>query len=240
MAFKSHFLGVAFAALTGFLATNTQAQALPDAAVTQTGTGTTASYAGGVGNIAFDGFGPTPIPPLYDATSAAGSASVAYWIEVVGPANIQAPVDFFASGFVGYPVGGLGLESVTATLGSNPMLYAYSSSRAIPNPLGAPQASFNGSTVYNVMTNTPVPVLLTASYVAGGLGSGYYGGGETAGSVTAWATIASAWEQVGYTLVSSGAPASVPEPATYGLLLGGLLLAFFASRRAGKDRMTRA
>jgi hypothetical protein len=240
MAFNSHFLGVAFAALTGILATNAQAQALPDATVTQTGTGTTASYAGGVGTVAFDGFGPTPTPPLYDATTAAGSASVAYWIEVVGPHDIQAPVDFFASGFVGYPVGGLGLESVTATLGSNPTLYAYSSSRAIPNPLGAPQASFNGSTVYNVMTNTPVPVLLSASYMAGGLGSGYYGGGETTGAVTAWATIASAWEQLGYTLVSSASPVSVPEPATYGLMFAGLLLAFIVSRRAGRDRMTRA
>jgi hypothetical protein len=238
MAFKSHFLGAGFAALTCFLATS--AQALPDATVTQTGTGTTASYAGGVGQIAFDGFGPTPTPPLYDATPAAGSASVAYWIEVVGPANIQVPVNFFASGLVGAPVGSLGLESVTATLGANPTLYAYTSGRALPNPLGAPKWSFSGPSLYDVMANTPVQVQLSASYVAGGLGDGYYGGGEVTGSVTAWATIATAWEQLGYTLVSSGSPASVPEPATYGLMLGGLLLAFIASRRAGKDRMTRA
>jgi hypothetical protein len=240
MTFKSHFLGAAFAALTVILAASADAQALPDATVTQTGTGTTASYADGVGQIAFDGFGPPGTPPLFDMNPTAGSASVTFWIDVVGPANVQVPVDFFASGLVGPPLGSFGLDTVTATLGSNPPLYAYTHGRSVPNPLGNQQWSFSGPSAYDVMTNTPVPVQLSASWLVHGFGDGYYGGGEVTGSVTAWVAITSAWEQLGYTLVSSAPPASVPEPATYGLMLGGLLLAFIASRRAGKDRMTPA
>jgi hypothetical protein len=230
MRFRSKFLGVAVAALSGLLASSVEAQALPDAVVSQSGSGMTVAYQGGAGQISINGLGPTAAPPDY-IMQTSGSATVTYWIEVVGPANVEVPITFMASGATPNVTGVPGVL-VTATLGSNTALYAYTLRRNdLPNSIGPPAASFGGSYVYQVMTNTPIPVQLAATWVSGGLGDGYYGGGTITGSVSASESIAASWSQLGYSVVSSAAAVSVPEPATYGLMLGGLILAFVASRR---------
>jgi hypothetical protein len=238
MRFKGQLFGAAVAALSGCMALNAQAQALPSAVLSTTGTGMTVSYKDGAGQISFDGLGPTPTPPLYDQAPTTGSGSVAYWIEVLGPGHVLVPVNFNATGAVGFPVGSMGKETVTASWGSNPALYAYTAARGgPPNPLGPPQTSFAGSFNYNVMTNTPILVELAATWIAGGLGDGYYGGGETTGYVDSSVAMSSSWDQVGFTLVSSGSVIAVPEPGTYGLMLVGMLLACAVLRSAGRDRL---
>jgi hypothetical protein len=227
MRFKGQLLGAAVAALSGCMALNAQAQALPSAVLSTTGTGMNVSYKDGAAQVSFDGFGPTPTPPLYDQTPTTGSGSVAYWIEVLGPGHVLVPVHFNATGAVGFAVGWLGKETVTASWGSNPALYAYTAARGgPPNPLGPPQTSFAGSFDYNVMTNTPILVELSATWIAGGLGDGYYGGGETTGYVDSCVAMSSSWDQVGFTLVSSGSAMAVPEPGTYVLMFVGSILAF--------------
>jgi hypothetical protein len=232
--------GVMLAALFGFLTTHAQSQPLPVAALSQTGTGMTLLYQDGIGRISIDGL-PEPALPMPPHGGNSGSGSVAYWIEILGPANIKVPVSFTASGFStpSYGVGG-GMV-VTASLDSNPTLYAYQSApRSPPNPLGPAQASFDGSFVYDVMTNTPVPVQLAASWQTGSWGDGYYGGGSAiVGSVSAAESISDAWYQLGYTLQSSASSVPVPEPATDALMLLGVLLAFVASRRPGRNSSAR-
>jgi hypothetical protein len=248
MAFKSKILGAVLALLTVSLAANAQAQPLPAAVVSadfydpaaNPGYGSnaaTASYQNGTAQISYNAQGGTlsaiAIPPN------GGSASVTYWIEVLGPANVQVPVDLLAGGSTNQ-AGGYSGSMVTASLGSYPLLAAcYANGAGLCND---PNSSASlSSTAYEVQANTPVQVQIAAVWNAASCcADGNYHGGTVSGSVSASAAIAAAWDQLGYTLISSASPIAVPEPATYGLMLAGLFLAFVVSRRGRKDHSTRA
>ncbi len=199
-------LGKSIASLvfaSGLMAGAAVAQTLPNAAVVQSGTGVSSSYANGTGSISISAVGPG-LPP----NGVSGSATLTYWIEITGPSNITVPLDLTAAGTADAIQANAANVTVTATVGSNTTLTACGSggeSFCADGGLPGSGQSFNQTLVYEVPTNTPIQVQLTGNWDIDCCGDGYFGGATATGSITTSLAIDASFKKKGYALfVSTG------------------------------------
>ena len=173
------------------------AQILPYASISQQGIGVSSGYSDGRGSISI--YGVSHGTNLY---SELGSGSVTYWMEVVGPANTNIPVEFSVLGRTALmdKSSAAARVSISAALGSNTALAACSSGGQ-SQPCNAPASFLGEKRVYNVPSNTPIEIQLNASWdVACCIGA--HSGDETAqASVTTNVAIDHPFRKRGYRIV---------------------------------------